>query len=89
MIHGLLNSSDECKVLVEFGTKYAAAQPKKNHGRNPVTKNVFHEKQENHTIIDSMVDELHMVESQMVSSVNHEAPAFFKSGYDENDLYQV
>ena len=28
MIHGLGHSSDECKVLGEFGTKYAAAHPK-------------------------------------------------------------
>ena len=47
---------------------------------------VFQGKQENHTIIDSMVYELHVVESQKVSAVNHEAPAFFESDYDENGL---
>ena len=30
-----------------------------------------------------------MVESKKVSAVNHEAPEFLESDYDENDLYQV
>ena len=61
MIHGLRHSSDECKVLGEFLTKYAADQPTKNRGSNTIPKKGFHKKQENHTIIDNMVDELHMV----------------------------
>ena len=35
------------------------------------------------------MDKLHMVESQKVSAVNHEAPEFLEFDYNENDLYQV
>ena len=76
-------------VLGEFGTMYAASQTTKNRRSNPIPKKGFNKKQENHTIIDNMVDELHMVESKKVSAVNHEAPEFLESGYDENDMYKV
>ena len=36
-----------------------------------------------------MVNELHMVESKNLSSVNHEAPEFLEIYYDANNLYQV
>ena len=71
MIHGPVNSSDKYKVLWNFGTKYAAAQTTKDLGSNPMPQKGFQKKQENRTIIDSMVDELHMVESKTVSDVNH------------------
>ena len=89
MIHGIGHSSDECKVLGEFGTKYAAAQPTKNRVTNPIPQKGFQKKQENHTIIENMMDELHMVESKKVSVVNHEAPEFLEIDYNENNLYQV
>ena len=86
MIHGPGHYSDECKVLGEFGTKYAAAQLTKDCGRNLIPRKEFQKKQEIHTIIDSVVDELHMIESKKVSAVNHEAPEFLENDYDENDL---
>ena len=46
-------------------------------------------KKKNYAIIDNMVDELHMIESKKLSSVNHEAPKLLESDYDANDLYQV
>ena len=74
MIHGAGHSSDECKVLSEFGTKYAASQPTKDHGRNPNHRKRVQEKQENHAIINNVVDEIRMIESKKVSAANHEAP---------------
>ena len=41
MIHGLGNSSYECKVFDEFGTKYAVDQPTKNCRSNPIPKTCF------------------------------------------------
>ena len=67
------HSSDECKILGKFGTKYYASQPTKNRGSNPIPKKGYWKKQEHHTIIDNMVNELHMFESKKVSAVNHEA----------------
>ena len=89
MIHGLGHSSDEFNILGEFRTKYAADQPTKNRGSNPIPKKGYQEKQDNRAIIDNMVDELHVVESKNLSAINHEAPEFLESDYNSNDLYQV
>ena len=67
------HSSDECKVLDKFETKYSAAHPTENRRSNPIPKKGSQKKQEKHTIIDNLVDELHMVESKKVSVVNHKA----------------
>ena len=76
-------------VLGKFGTKYDAVKPMKYLGNNPVPRKGFKKKQEKHTNTDHVVDEFHMVESKKVSEVNHEAPKFLESDYDEKDLYQV
>ena len=55
MIHGSGNSSDECKVLGEFGTKYAEFHPAKDREKNT------RKKKENNNIINNMVDELRMI----------------------------
>ena len=52
-------------------------------------KKGFQKKQENHTIIENMMDELHMVKPKKVSAVNHKAPEFLGIEYNKNDLYQV
>ena len=73
----------------EFGTKYAASQPTKYRGSDPIPGKRFHKKQENHDITNNVVDELQMIESKKVSAVNHEVPEFLEIGYNENDLCQV
>ena len=78
MIHGPGHSSDEFKVLGEFGNKYVTSHITMDQGRNPIPRRGFQKKQENHTIIDKVVDELHMIESKKVSFVNHETPEFWK-----------
>ena len=78
MIHVLGHSSGECDFLGEFGTNYTADQPTRDHRSNPIPRKGFQKKQDNYTIIDNVVDELHMVESKKVSTVNHEAPDFLK-----------
>ena len=71
MIHGAGNDYDECKVLGEFGTKYAADQPTKDRGSDPTPRKRLKKKE--HTIINNVVDELHMVESKKVSAAIHKA----------------
>ena len=56
---------------------------------NPVPRKIFHKKQENHAIINNVVDEIQMTEPKKVIAVNHEAPYLLESYYNENDLYQV
>ena len=38
LIHGPGHSSDECKVLVDFGDKYTKGHPTMDHRNHPVTK---------------------------------------------------
>ena len=89
MIHRAGRYYDECKVFGGFGTKYAATQPTKECGSNPVPTKIPHKKQENHAIINNMVDDIQMDESKKVSAVNHNAPEFLENDYGENDLYLV
>ena len=37
LIHGPGHSSDECKVLVDFGSKYSKSRPTKECGHDPTT----------------------------------------------------
>ena len=74
MIHGAGHYSDECKVLGVFGTKYASSQSTKYHRSDPIPRKRLQEKQQNHDIINNVVDELQIIESNKVSAVNHEAP---------------
>ena len=37
LIHGPGNSSDECKILGDFGAKFSKGNPTKYRGNNPVT----------------------------------------------------
>ena len=64
MIHCLWHSSYWCSFWGKFGTEYAAAQLTKYCGINPIPKKGFRKKQDNHTIIDNMVDQLNIVESK-------------------------
>ena len=38
LIHGPVHSSDECKVLGDFGDKCAKVKPTKDHMNNPVLR---------------------------------------------------
>ena len=48
MIHGAGHSYDECKDLGEFGTKYDADQPYKDHRSDPIPRKRFHKKRKPH-----------------------------------------
>ena len=66
MILGPGHSSDECKVLQPILQRTTGAIPYLEKG--------IIKKKDNHTIIDNMVYEIHMVEYKEVSDINHEAP---------------
>ena len=88
IIHGSGHSSEECKVLGDFGTKYANSSPTKDCGSIPVPR-FLNRHQENNAIFNNAVDEIILNETQKVSDTNHEAPEFLDSDYDANNLYQV
>ena len=88
LIHGPQNSSDECKVLGYFGSKYVKSIPTKDRGHNPVPGNKFNRQKDNNAIVNSAVDEILLNENKKVSA-EKEAPAYVESNFDENELYQI
>ena len=56
LIHGPGHSSDECKVLDNFGTKYAKCRPFKESRVNPTTKKKYKKKQQVNSIVQQLVD---------------------------------
>ena len=68
LIHNPGHSSYECKVLGDFGSKYAIIMPTKDHGHNPANINKFNSQKENNDIFNSAVDEILLQENQKVSA---------------------
>ena len=56
LIHGPGHSSDQCKVLGDFGSKYAKSRPTKDRRKNPANRNIFNRQQENNAIFNHAVD---------------------------------
>ena len=55
---------------------------------HPVPSNFFNRPQVNNAIINNVVGEILLNETQKLSAVK-EVPEFLDSDYDENNLYQV
>ena len=88
IIHGPRNSSEECKVLWDFGAKYAKGKSTKDHRDNHTPRRKFNRHQENIVIVNNAVDEILLHETQKLSA-EREAPEFLESDYDKNELYKV
>ena len=73
LIHGPVHSSDKCKILGDFGAKYTKGKPTKGHGNHPIPRGKFYIQQKNNAIINNVVDEILLNESQKVSAAK-EAP---------------
>ena len=58
LIHGPGYSSEECKVMGDFGTMYAKVGPTKDCERNPVPGKTFNRQHENNAIVNNAVDEI-------------------------------
>ena len=88
LVHGTGHSSDECKVLGYFFSKYVKSRSTKDRGHDPISRNNFHRQQENNDITNSAVDEILLHENEKISAVK-EAPKKVEYGFDENELYQI
>ena len=64
LIRGSENASDECKVLGDFGSKYAGSRPTKDHGHYPANRKKFNKHQENNDIFNSAFYEILLQENQ-------------------------
>ena len=60
LIHSPGNSSDKCKVLGDFGSKYAKSSPNKDHRHDPATKKKFNRQHNDNDIVNSVVDKILM-----------------------------
>ena len=56
LIHVPVHSSDEFKVLGDFGSKHAKSRPTKDCGNDPVKIKKFNNQQENNAIVNSSVN---------------------------------
>ena len=54
LINGTGNSSDECKVLGDFGSKYATITPTKDRGNDPEIRNKFNRQKEKKMLLLTM-----------------------------------
>ena len=68
IIHGPGNSSDECKVLGDFGSKYSKIRPTKDRGKDPATVKKLNSQQENNAIVDNAVKKILPQENNKVIS---------------------
>ena len=66
LVHGPGHSAYECKVLVDFGSKYSKIMPTKDRGHGTTNRNKFKRQQENNYIVNSAVDEILLQENQKV-----------------------
>ena len=88
IIHNPGDSSEECKVLLDFGAKYAKGKTFKDRGNRPVPRKCFNKQQENNAIDNNVVDQILLHKTQKVSAVR-EAPELLESYNDEKDVYEV
>ena len=83
LIHVPSNPSDKCKVLGDFGSKYAKISPNKDHRHDPTTKKKFNRQHNDNDIVNSLVDKILMRENQKLSS-DEGAHENIESNFDEN-----
>ena len=68
LIHGLGQSSDECKDMEEFVAKCVKGKRNKYHGNYSIPGKKINRQMENNAIISNMVDEILLNETQKVSA---------------------
>ena len=56
LIHGPGHSSDECKLLGDFSSKYSKSRSTKYRVHDPATRKKFNRHQKNNTIVNHVVD---------------------------------
>ena len=88
LIHGTGHSSDECKVLGDFGSKNSKIRITKDHGHYPTTRKEFNIQKENNDIVNHAADEILLQENNKLSAES-ESNENIESDIDENDINQI
>ena len=87
-IHGPGHSSDECKVLGDFGSNYSKSRHTKDRGHDTATNNEFNIQQENNSIVNYSVEEIILKENKK-SSTEDWAHGNIDYEIDKNNQYEI
>ena len=88
IIHGPGNALYECKVLGNFGSKYAKDRPTKYHRKENKTKKKFGRHQENTVIVQHEVDKIIAQEKETLR-VKDETHENIDYEVDKEDMYEL
>ena len=80
--------SDKCKVLDDFGAKYAKDRTTKNHTHDPATNKKFVRQQEKNYVIQHAFDEIILQENEKLS-VKDETHENIDDEFDEDEMYKL
>ena len=68
LIHAPWNSSYECMVLRDFGSRYYKSRPTKDRGHDTATRKKFNIQKDNNAIVNHAADEIIPQENNKVSA---------------------
>ena len=88
LIHVLENSSEECEILGDYGSKYYKIRPTKYYGHETAAKNKFIRQKDYNAIVQYEIDEIILQENNKLSA-EYEAQEKINHEIDENDLYEI
>ena len=83
LIHKPRNYYDEINILGEYVAKYAKGKPNKYRGIHPVPRKKIHWQKENNAVVNNVVDEILIHDTQKLSTAK-KALVFWDSDYYEN-----
>ena len=87
IIYGPGHSSDEYKVLGDFGSNYAKIRPNKDHRHDPATNKNFGRHQDNNDIVQHAVNEIILQKKKI--TVKDETHKNIDDEVYEDNLYSL
>ena len=88
IIHEPVHSSDKCKVLGDFCSKYSKIRPTKGHGQEPANIEKFNRKQDNNAMFQHVVDDTSLQEENKLST-EYESHENIDSEIYKDDPYEI
>ena len=88
LVHSPGHSSDECKVLRNFCSKYFKRRPNKYCIQEPSPQKEFFRQQYNNSIVQNSVDELILQENKKLG-VKYETHENIYDELDEDEIYDI
>ena len=90
LIHSPGHLSDECKVLNDFGDKYAKGRDFGEHRKGPISNKTFGKKQEINYIIQNEVEEIILQETEKLNlTLKIETHENIYDKVNEQELYDM